>query len=408
VVADEGRIIETDAAGFTQWTSDATYQALRQVDTAVVKVQKLVRPTKAYVSGENEYLIVDTGGDRVLRLDKSAGEVRSVDGFMIDTNYRPTGFHGGDEQRLRQPRDVAAWVDYVPQANNRLINPQPMEYWVHYLIADTGNRRLIEIVDRYAADANTFEVGGPVVDSQNVKQLGVLYWHSPENLSGKDWQYTAIKRFQVGIDGSGNAQFVYVAAIGQMLPTEVNTGITPPTGTDPRESGGNGGLVIFDSVTPAGNQVVQEIDIDGVKKSLIGINSVSVRPIALNNGVVDYAIMFTDATGIYEVRRAGNIWSTFWRMSNEAYRAVRGVQLRASAAKRLTNGHVLITNSFFGKTDPGPNGVRDFFGEVTQWLGDTYDPRMPNLGFAVNQVRLELPPIVGTRGLRSPQFADRH
>lgn len=409
VVADEGRIIETDAAGFTQWTSDTTYQAIRNQSSALVKAQRLVRPTKAYVSGENEYLIVDTGGDRILRLDKSAGEVRSIETFMLDTTYRPNGYHAGDETRLRQPRDVTAWVDYVPLANNRLANPNPMEFWVHYLIADTGNRRMIELVDRYVADANTFSVGGPVVDAQNVQQLGVLYWHTPQNLSGKDWHYTAIKRFQVGIDGSGTAQFVYIGAVGQMLPTEVNIGITPPGSGDPREASGTGGLVIFDSVTPAGNQVINEIDVNGAMRKITGINSVSVRPFAINNGIIDYAIMFTDATGVYEVARNGGAWGVVWMMPNDIYREMRGVRLRASAAKRLTNGHVLITNSYFGRTDPGgPNGSADFFGEVTQWLGNTYNPMLQNFGFNSNQVRLELPPIVGTRGLRNPQFADRH
>ena len=194
-----------------------------------------------------------------------------------------------------------------------------------------------------------------------------------------------------------------------MLPTNVNVGLTPPGGGDPREAGGTGGLVIFDSVTPAGNVVINEIDVNGTMKKLTGINSVSVRPFAINNGVIDYAIMLTDATGVYEIARNGNTWSVVWMMPNDVYRRVRGVQLRASAAKRLTNGHVLITNSYFGRTDPGsPGGERDFFGEVTQWLGDTYNPLVQNFGFAANQVRLELPPIVGTRGLRNPQFADRH
>ncbi|MDQ2986672.1 MAG: hypothetical protein M3R13_08105 [Armatimonadota bacterium] len=406
VVADEGRIVETDAAGFALWNSDLTYQTAQNGNTALVQTRKLVRPTKAYVSGENEYLIVDTGGDRVIRLDKSAGEVRSIEGFLLDATYRPLGFHGGDEQKLRQPRDVSAWVDFVPASNNRLTNPRPMEFWVHYLIADTGNRRMIELVDRYEADANTFAVGNPVLDAQGTAQIGVLYWHTPESLSGKNWQYTAIQRIQVGIDGSGNAQFVYVAAVGDMLPTAANLGIQPPGGTNPREAGGTGGLVIFDPVN--GDKVVNEINVFGVVKKLTAINSVAVKAHEINLGVIDYDIMFTDATGVYEIHSNGATWDTVWMMPNETYRTLRRVPLRASAAKRLPNGHVLITNSFFGRTDPGPDGDREFFGEVTQWLGDTFDPAAPNYGFAIDQIRFELPPVVGTRGLRSPQFADRH
>jgi hypothetical protein len=212
----------------------------------------------------------------------------------------------------------------------------------------------------------------------------------------------------VGIDNNGTAQFVYIAAVGHLLPTAVNIGAAPPTGGDPRTAGSNGGLIVLDSVTPAGNFVINEIDVNGTKKKLVGINSVSVRPFAINSGVIDYAIMITDSTGVYEVARNGNVWSVVWMMPNNVYRAVRRVQLRASGAKRLTNGHVLITNSFVGKTDPGPGGDRDFYGEVTQWLGDTYNPLLQNMGFATDQLRLELPPIVGSRGLRNPQFADRH
>ena len=408
VVADEGRIVETDAAGFALWNSDLTYQAALNGNTALVQTRKLVRPTKVYLSSDNEYLIVDTGGDRIVRLDKSAGEVRSIENFILDATFRPEGYHAGDELRLRQPRDVSAWFDFVPAANNRLVNPRPMELWIHYLIADTGNRRMIELVDRYEADPTSFAIGNPVTSANGEPQIGVLYWHTPENLSGKNWQYTAIQRFQVGIDTNGNAQFVYVSAIGDMLPTETNIGVQPPNNNNPRVASGTGGLVIFDSVTPAGNQVVNEINVFGTMKKLVGINSVSVRPIALNNGVIDYAIMITDSDGVYEVRRNGNVWDTFWMMPNETYRAVRRVQLRASAAKRLPNGHVLITNSFFGRTDPGPGGNQDFYGEVTQWLGDTFSPAGINFGFAPDQVRFELPPVVGTRSLRSPQFADRH
>jgi len=407
VVADEGRIVETDAAGFAIWNSDLTYQAAQNGNSTLIQTRKLVRPTKAYTSGPNEYIIVDTGADRVLRLDKTAGEVRSIEYFLLDATYRPDGFHGGDELRLRQPRDVSTWGDYVPAANNRLSNPRAMEYWSHYLIADTGNRRMIELVDRYEADPNTFAVGAPVTDASGTPQLGVLYWHTPESLSRKNWQYTAIQRMQVGIDPSGNAQFVYVAAIGEMLPTATNIGVQPPGGGNPREAGGNGGLVIFDSVTPAGNQVVNEINVFGTAKKLTAINSVSVRPIAINNGVIDYAIMIADADGVYEVRRNGTSWDVFWMMPNETYRALRLVPLRAAAAKRLSNGHVLITNSFYGRTDPRPGGVEDFRGEVTEWLGDTFDSGAPNFGFSPDQVRFELPPVVGTRGLVIPVFADR-
>src|SRR5205823_12531776 len=126
-------------------------------------------------------------------------------------------------------------------------------------------RRMIELVDRYAAHfdstLNTFIVDNVVRDASGTPQLGKLVWHTPQNFSGKTWQYTAIQRFQIGINATtGSAQFVYIGAVGDTLPTRINTGLDVPAGTGLRETGGGeGGLVIFDSVTPAGDQVINQV-----------------------------------------------------------------------------------------------------------------------------------------------------
>jgi hypothetical protein len=418
VVADEGRVIETDSAGFVQWTSDMTYQLAPNGTGTLIQTQKLVRPTKVYKSSENEYVVVDTGGDRIVKLDKGAGELRSIDKISLDATYRPSGWQEGSELKLKQPRDVAFWSDYVPSTSNKFTSPGPVgqyEYWVHYLIADSGNRRLIEVVDRYQTRNDpTFGLlpGQVVRDGSGEPQVGKLLWHTPQAFSGKTWQYTAVQRFQIGIDNAGNAQFVYVTAVGDMMPTRVNTGLDLPAGGNPRETGGGaGGIVVFDGITTAGDQVVNQIQLpNGQIKPISGVSSVSVRAFGLAGGVVDYAVMFADSTGVYEIVRTGNnaLWKVVWMMPNSAYENVRNVKLRAAAAKRMPNGDVLITNSFFGKTNPGPNRPAvDFDGEVTQWIGDAYDPSLTDFGFKTDSIRFELPPVVGSRGLRSPQFADR-
>jgi hypothetical protein len=287
-----------------------------------------------------------------------------------------------------------------------------MELWVHYLIADTGNRRIIELIDRYVADPNTFAVGGPVLDANGDPQFAKLLWHTPENFSGKEWQYTAIQRFQVGLDPNNNAKYIYIAGIGDMMPTRVGIGADLPSGTGPRETGGGaGGIMIFDSATPAGNQVINEINVNGVRKHLSAINSISVRPLNRAGTFISYAIMFTDATGVYEIAKNGTSWDVIWMMPNNVYQAIRHVKLRAVAAKRLANGDVLITNDFNGQTDfvngPPQQQPRDFFGEITQWSADAYNVAQPNFGFSMRSIRFELPPVVGSRSLRSPEFADR-
>lgn len=409
VVADEGRIVEVDSGGFVRWTSDLSYNIQRNPTDTVFQPSKLQRPTKVYKTGENEYVVVDTGADRVVVIDKSAGELRSISRISLDLTYRPTGWLEGSVLELRQPRDAAVWGDYVAPAANPFTGPGPTgtEYWVHYLIADTGNQRLIELVDRYntTVDANgNLAISGPVRDAGGTNQFAKLVWHTPFDLSGKGWQYSAIQRFQVGIDALGNPLFVYVAGIGDAMPTRVSSGLDTPNATGDRQAGGGpGGLLIFDAVSGQGNQVINDIILpDGSQKRLFGINSVSVRPIGLNGNLLDYAVMITDSTGVYEIRRVGGVWQVIWMMSNAVYENLRGVKLRAVSAKRLQNGQVLMTNGYYGSTNSGA----PFFGEVVQWRDD-YDPLLPNLGFNINSVRAELPPVVGTRGLRLPQFADR-
>jgi hypothetical protein len=409
LIADEGRVVEYDSAGFARWSSDVSYESKSDGTNTLTNIVRLQRPTKAYKIRDDEFVVVDTGASRVVRINKGAGEERSITQINLDQTYRPNGWKEGDPLELRQPRDVTVWEDVVPAANNKLTNPQQFEYWIHYLIADTGNSRLIELVDRYYAVYNatndTYEPGAIIKDANGNDQVSILWWHTPDDLSGKQWHYTAIKRFQIAVDNNGNAVFVYIAGIGDIMPTAVDTGLVPPDNNGLRETGGGpGGLLVFDALN--GDQVINEVTLpDGTKKRLIGINSVAVSPTGINGNQILYSVMFTDRTGIYEVQNIGGVWTVDWMITNQVYENLRGVKLQAVYAKRLQNGHVLITNSYNGKTN---NLGNPFYGEVTQWVASDYNSALPNLGFTNASVRAELPPVVGTRPMRSPQCADRY
>lgn len=274
---------------------------------------------------------------------------------------------------------------------------------------------MIEVVDRYVARINNEGipvVGGFVRDADGFPMTGQLFRVTPEELSGKTWSYTSVQRTWTGVDNNNINTFAYVAAIGDMMPTRVNTGLDQPNQNDLRESGGgSGGIVIFRRTggTIAATDVINEILMPDqvTRKRLTGINSISLRPFRQNPqdpSLIDFAIMFTDSTGVYEIalNNAGN-WEVIWMLTNQAYEAVRRVRLTAASARRLTNGNVLITNSYFGTTNQGAT----FHGEVTQWNDRDYNFTLPNLGFTTGSIKFELPPVVGSRGLRSPQFADR-
>ncbi|HWP30959.1 MAG TPA: hypothetical protein VNK96_04420 [Fimbriimonadales bacterium] len=409
VVADEGRIVELDAAGFANWASDVSFEPKAQPTNVQVKTRKLERPTKVYKSGENEYVVVDTGGDRIVVLDKTAGEVRTIERILLDLTYRPPGWNEGDPLELRQPRDVSFWGEYV-YGGIPFTGPPPngVEYWVHYLIADTGNRRILELVDRYDVDDSTLQIVGLVRDAKGEPQIGVLYWHSPPDVTGKQWQHTATRRYVIQRDPNTNAiNDIYITAIGDVMPTRSGLGLDPPSGNVQQETGGGpGGILIFIRNAQGQrvlDQVINEVILpDGTKKSLTGISSLFVRPV-IQNSVATFSITFADRTGVYEIVQSGTNWLVRFMITNSVYESIRGVKLQAAAAKFLQNGDLLITNSYYGKTNTGAN----FFGEVTQWNVANYNPTLPNFGLSATDIKAELPPVVGTRGLRIPQYADR-
>jgi hypothetical protein len=343
---------------------------------------------------------------------------------------------------LRGPRDVLVFTSF--EANpTYLTNPQPLEYWVHYVIADAGNNRIVELIDRYAADPVTHAVGGvitypdpsaPADPSRNLNALGVLYWHSPATFAGKTYAYNSVARTWVS-DGAGGGRYVYAAGVGGSLPTRVDTGLDQP-GTNltaPREDrSGNNGVVVFDG---ANSEVINEVVVPPIaanvlwnpatgdftgpasgatRKTLTNVNSVTMRNIQLPTGETRLAIMYTDSSGVYEIVKNGTDWEVVWMMPRIAYQVLRRVpatnvplpenpvDFRPTYARRLTSGEVLIVNGYHGKKRSGA----DFAGEVIQVDGAINFSAL-NLGFNSLSVRFELPPTQGARGIILPVFADR-
>ena len=448
IVADEGRLSKFDPSGNPIWSSDQTVNAGNADQSNTGSVKPLVRPTRAYPLSSNELLVVDSGGDRVLRMDTAGREIRSISGFKIDPAFTPEGFESNEALTLRQPRDVVLYRSYEANPPN-VTNPRPLEYWVRYVIADAGNKRLVEVIDRYEADPATRRVIGPIDLAPGNRAIGVLNWHSPASFSGKNYIYTSVARVWNEISG----RYVLAAGIGGALPTKVDTGLDTPGGggNKPREAGtGNGGIIVFDG---ANSTVVNEVVMPAIGPDVLwnestgsfnsaprperprqigNVSSVTMR--IVDSGGPILSIMFTDEGGAYEIVPVGATWRVRWMMPNEAYRVLRrqgappltpwlgtpidsnAMNLRAAYARRLDSGEVLLVNSFQGLT----RNRQPYMGEVLQLDGlvdlnqqsnVNADPGFSfgkvNFGFRSKHVVFELPPVQGTRGIVIPVFADR-
>lgn len=443
LIADEGRLLRLDASGNPLWASDTSIGSGSSAQgTTTSTVKNLLRPVRAYRLGADQVVVADPSGNRIVRMNLGGKEIRSVTGFFVDPNYVPDGYVAGAPLKLNGPTDIAVYSAYIPAAKNNLSSPSALEYWVYYMVADSANKRILEIVDRYLADPSTREIGEPVVVNGQ-RQLGVLTWHSPSNYTGKDFRYNTVAR----VFNPATGLFTYAGGLGNATPTRVDLGLDTPTSSSRREASlGSGGIVLFDG---AQTQLINEIVIPPIAanaywndstasfssaarqqrtKPIGDLRSVTMRYVT-EGGNTRLAVMFTDASGVYEVYQpvvgADQPWMVRWMLPKEMYKAMRRTgnvpnsenprDLNAMFARRLDSGEVMLVNGYLGQMR-GNSPRTPFSGEVVVLDGDFdasntnaipgFSLQKENLGFNSLSVKLKLAQLTGVRSINAPVFAD--
>jgi len=397
LIADSHRLLEMDPGGKVAWSMDASklWGSASGGSSPVISITptSVARPARVYRTSANEMIVVDTGNNRIVWVDK-AGNVKSelrrfenpprLD--VSDSSKPPAPLAPGDPHELREPQDISVYAEYVPRVGsggNRL-NPfedaQDLEYWVHYLIADTGNGRLVDVIDRYAADSNTGAVG-PLIASRQ------LLWTSAEGAERRKYRYTGVQRVVSGYRG-GAPVFTLVATVANYRVRPDGTGEEGVGGTVMVRTIG-GGL----DITEAFSEVLLPNEPLGSNNRVpIGSpNSVQVYPVRYDSGTgeVVYNIVLATDKGVFDLERlAPNQWRIKWRLTDEVYRSLthlrdrirgpqpvdtyisRAIPLWAVSAVRLANGHYLICNAYRGVL---PDSSR-FNGEVFEIDPSNYNP----------------------------------
>jgi hypothetical protein len=480
LVCDEGRLSRFDPSGNPiQIAQGAINSGPANLSGAGI-LKTLVRPTKAYDLDGNTSIVVDSGSNRIIKFDGAGNEIRSIDHFKFDPNYGnpqnnsaytgivPTeGGFKAETTKLKSPQDVYTFTEFRNLGSTQQVTGQnACEYWIHYVIADTGNNRLLELVDRYVADQATHQIksvvtlpetviqpDGSAVPHQ-VPQLGVLIWHSPAADSGRGFSYNSISRIHIPALGANADRYVYVAGIGNGSIT-----LNGQPNASPGNNG-NGGVVVFDPAAVTYGTVFNgytqlpdltstnffdfsnntwdtntllnrtnqtEKPVNGssyVQYPFSNVSSVTSRIVQAGTKT-EIAIMVAESDGVFEVLYdptaaatlpgEGNYLPIQWMLPNLAYRALRQdattglptttnpAALRATYARRLDNNDVLIVNGFAGTLLSG----KAFDGEIIELSGSTYSPNLQNLGFKDASIRFVLGPIQGARQLVLPTFADR-
>lgn len=458
-IVDEGRVSRFDTSGNPLWSASQTLNAgINQPVVSASTGVRLSRPTRMYPDpgGSNGYWIVDSGNDRVTLVDGSGRELRTIRDFKTDPVYLPAGFGDSETKTLRDPRDVYVFESRVAAANNPLSNPQALELWRHVVIAEAGNNRVVELIDRYAIDNAGRVLGIVNYNDPNfgVQQaLGVLVWHTPEELSGKRYSYNSVA-FAYVDDGAGGKKRVVALGFGNVEPGRATFGLD----SNPQDldvSSGYGGIVIYDGpntrvitsfavpAVPANAYLAETAPGSGMydflspakaaqpEHKVAGLTSVSLRFIDTTFGP-RLSVMVSEATGVYELVQpdpvgAPDQWATNWMLPIEAYVGMRRPRVagpfslaqigdnpdrfQPKYSRRLDSGEVLIVNGYMGKL----RNLNDFFGEVALFDGRIggsgnapgYDVTRPNLGFNSLSIVYEVPPVQGIRGITRPVYAER-
>ena len=472
LVADNQRVGRFDATGNPQWSIDSTLSSGdAQASVSAALTVPLSDPVRAYPAGGSSVWVVDAGSNRIVKVDRAGRELRQISSMKIHPQTNRdllAGLATGESLNLRAPHDMATYVDTHTAAQSAAAFPGETivngtggmaERWEHTLIADTGNNRVVELIDRYLLNADgtvfapvRYQVAKGSKDAEDeanpssTSALGVLYWHTPEQFSGSGYAYNSVDRLRIT---TGTPRTIYAFAFNNVQPGKATTGLG---GTEIDKPSGNGGVVLYDGATSkvirsfvmpqvnagtylglnAGNYSFNQPSaaaLQDIEAPLTGIRSVKARYV-LQSGSTILAVMVCTDRGVFELyESAADVWSVRWMLTNGAYKGMRHPnaatpyapgtmtsnpnRLTPMFAERLASGDVLLVNGYVGTKIGGA----DFSGEVmvvdgSFWNGTDPDVvpgygARPNFGFSNLSVKFQLPPVSGARDLVRPVFAAR-
>jgi hypothetical protein len=361
---------------------------------------------------------------------------------LLGSNYV-----SGMPAMLRNPTDVTVWTEFVPKVRNpfAITSDTGWEYWIHYTIADAGNNRVVDIVDRFVVDPRTFAVGEPVWHPVlQLPMTGILYWMTPTVKEGQGYRYVGAQRFEYW-DGR-QTRIGFATLVQNVTVRGDNPAIEPATP--------EAGMIILQLAVNVGGQVVdrtlyiRKMSLpDRTVVPILAPVSIDTAKRSLVNDRRGLFLLVTTSTGIYEleVPLTGAIGDTLpvtWMFTNEAYslgvrRRLKGLRLQTvdgdpnspprqpilfkpRQARYLFNGNVLIVNGYGGSTFVVDNQNReqliDFPGEVLELKASDFNPNDSDptdgtlLGFGYDSIlwsTADRPAMSGSSPLRKPSSADR-
>lgn len=389
LVADSNRLLEIDAAGRVMWTCDSTsgfastWAVSGSSGATAGPAHGAVdvpfnRPSVARRTPQGGIVVADTGNNRIVYIDKGGGQMWQVTDFVEpDPRMFPSGSRPippllaeGSSLELDKPTDVTAWMTI--EADDYDDSNSPVHPVFHFLIADSGNYRVLEIASRYDPRVNAYR--------------NVLLKVSKNLEEGKRYRYMTARPIAYGPIGTyPNAPTV---------PTLIACAVSNQDARQADLGGAGGALVKLDWTNGAPSAPINAIPLDNPAGGKQLVNPAFYTRQFVSS-MTDYAEIAIDARGVHIARTqmdaSGNKVTTIgsYLISDHADAVVNpltgmvvGVYpkpLAPSYAQFLPNGHVLVTNKATGfehhwnmgmsRVDKGP-----FSGEIFEIVFDVTTP----------------------------------
>ncbi len=157
LVADGNRLVEIDAQGKPIWSCDSTtgFASTFAVGATASQDQTVVgsvtmpfnRPSVARRAPVGGLVVADTGNNRIVHMDKGGTAIWQIKDFGEENPATPV-LPPGSPMELNKPTDVTCWMTTMPVTLGASTTPVMLPIY-HYLIADNGNNRVLEIVCKY-------------------------------------------------------------------------------------------------------------------------------------------------------------------------------------------------------------------------------------------------------------------
>ena len=234
LIADSNRIMEVDADGKAVWSADATTRL--QTNGLTTKVD-FAHPSALAQFAPNDYLVADTGNNRCVRFDRGGGVLWELTRFYDPGNLMAPG----QPKTLSTPTSVEVRTEALPPYTDPTTGlPRKDGQLVHYLVADSGNDRILEITDALDASGNVlyFDLSGNVVapnTSGSVTHDHLLTWvtHTGDKY-GRRYHYAGASYLDIPSGSQSTPDTIQIFALVTnariAAPTLVSAaGVYPPT-----------------------------------------------------------------------------------------------------------------------------------------------------------------------------------